>query len=136
MYEANALQAALVTWLSENNTSIAWHDYIEPGTYTAGSTYTYGEVGEITEIPSDTHDDDGSEVTATLHVWTSEAGMKEINDAFKEVDALHHGSLTLSGARCYKIEREFTSTRRERDPDTGGELRHGIARYRFHLEES
>lgn len=130
MYEANALQAALVTWLG-SNTSWDWYDYVPPGT-----PYDYGEVGEATEVPDDLHDGDGSSHTVTLHLWSAGLGTKAINECLEEIDALHHSTLTVTGATVAEIVREFSQTMKDRDPDTGGELRHGVARYRIDLEES
>ncbi|MFW6202598.1 MAG: DUF3168 domain-containing protein [Gemmatimonadota bacterium] len=132
MYAANALQAALVSALNDG-TSLDWYDHVPPGTQ-----YPYGEVGHITEAPEDLHDGDGSGLTATLHIWSNAPGTKATNDVLADVDdTLHHGTLTVSGARVVEVYREFTQVRKEgEDPDTGRPLRHGIARYRFSLEET
>lgn len=129
MYEANALQAAIYTALNGVITG-AVVDHIP-----AGTEYPYTVVGEITEASDDLHDREGSDVTATLHIWSKALGTKETNAIKKEIDAaLHHADLAVTGARVWSVTREFSTTLRDRDPDTNEVLRHGVVRYRFGME--
>lgn len=128
MYEANALQAAIYTAIS--GTTGDTYDHIP-----TGAAYPYKVIGEITEAPDDLHDREGSDVTATFHIWSKALGTKETNAIKKEIDAaLHHAELTVTGARVWSVTREFSTTLRDRDPDTGDVLRHGVVRYRFGME--
>lgn len=130
MYEADALQAALYAALTAG-TSVPWYDHVPPGT-----AYPYGVLGLVTETPEDLHDGDGSEVTATLHIWSDALGTRQVNETLREIDAaLHHGTLSVSGARCWSVEREFTELLRDEDVATGRPLQHAVARYRISIQE-
>lgn len=131
MYATDALQQALYDTLY-GSIDGGVYDHVPPG---AG--YPYTVLGDTTEIPDDTHDGDGSEVTATLHTWSAAQGMEEVNQIGEAIDdLLHHDLLTIAGARNWSAEREFSETLRDRDPDTGRILRHRVVRYRFRLEET
>lgn len=129
MYEGHALQKAIYTALDGTLTG-GVYDYVPPD-----APYPYTVIGDGTEAPDDLHDNDGAEETITLHVWSRERGAKQVKTILKEIDAaLHFGSLSPTGASVWTVEREFTEIMRDRDPDTGEELRHGVARYRIGME--
>lgn len=129
MYEAWELQKAAYSDLNGNITG-GVYDHTPTGT-----DYPYTVIGEETERPEDTHDEDGSEHTLTLHIWSKALGSKEVKTIMKQIDARwHHGTVSVTGARCYKIEREFSDIKDDTDPEDGRRLRHGVVRYRFSLE--
>lgn len=129
MYAADALWTAVYAALNGALTG-AVHDQVP-----AGTDYPYTVIGEATEVPDDLHDGEGSEMTGTLHVWSAAASGAEVDTIMEQIDdALHHADLTVAGARCWAVTREFSQTLRERDPETGNTLRHGVVRYRFSLE--
>lgn len=129
MYAADALQAAIYQALN-GHVGAAVYDYVPPGT-----PYPYVVIGHLTEVPDDLHDREGSDVTATLHIWSDATGTKEVNDILAAMDAaLHHRRLTVDGAHCWAVVREFTEVLRDQDVETGRPLRHAVARYRFGLE--
>lgn len=131
MYEADALQAALYAALNGTITG-GVYDQVPPG-----AAYPYTVIGHLTEEPDDLHDGEGSEITGTLHVWSAAPGTAEVNGILKEIDVvLHRGTLVITGARCWSVEREFTGPiDRDMDPETRKPLRHAVTRYRFGLEE-
>lgn len=129
MDAGNALTVALYTALNGAITG-AVHDQVP-----TDATYPYTVIGEDTDTPDDLRDVGGQEVTTTLHTWSAAAGSKEVRTIRQEIDAvLHRAPLSLSGARCWYVAREFSQIIRDEDPDTGKPLRHGVTRYRFRVE--
>lgn len=130
MYVADALWQAVYAALNGAITG-AVYDQVP-----TDAAYPYTVIGESTDVPDDLHDGEGSEMTATLHVWSAAASGAEVDTIMAEIDAaLHHTPPAVTGARLWSAEREFSTVLRDQDPDTGGPLRHGIMRFRFNLEE-
>lgn len=103
----------------------------------------YGTMGEMTEVPDDTHSESGSEETETLHFWSfskpgvrdGRAGSTEVKEMMQEADdLLHDQPLELEGgARNWMAVREMSEVMVE-ELDEGETWRHGVMRYRFRTE--
>ncbi|HEX7090640.1 MAG TPA: DUF3168 domain-containing protein [Longimicrobiales bacterium] len=132
MYAADAVQAAIYAAL-DGQIPGAVYDHVPPGT-----AMPYTVIGELTEVPADTHDRDGAELTATLHVWSAATGTREVNEILAAIDArLHHVQLpAAAGVRIVHTEREMTEIMRDEDITTGRPLRHAVVRYRLSVEEA
>lgn len=91
------------------------------------SQFPYLTFGRSTIRDWSTGTEDGEEHVLTLHVWSREAGRKQvfaIMGALRE--ALHDADLSLSGYRLVNLRHEFSDARR--DPD--GDTYHGTVRFR------
>ena len=131
MYAADALQAALYAALS-GHIGAPVYDYVPPG-----AAMPYVVIGHLTETPDDLHDREGSDVTATLHIWSDATGTRETNEILAAMDAaLHHRRLVVDGVHCWSVVREFTEILRDQDVETGRPLRHAVTRYRIGLQEA
>lgn len=129
MYAADAVQAAIYQALTGAGLTV--YDYVPPG-----AQMPYVVIGHLTETPDELHDSEGSDLTATLHVWSDATGTKQTNDILAAIDAvLHHRALAVDGAHCWSCVREFTEVERDMDVETGRPLRHAIVRYRIGLQE-
>lgn len=125
MYAADAIQAAIYQVLTGAGLTV--YDYVPPG-----AAMPYVVIGHLTEAPHDLHDSEGSDVTATLHVWSDATGTRETNEILAVIDAaLHHRALAIDGAHCWTVVREFTEILRDQDVETGRPLRHAVIRYRI-----
>lgn len=98
-----------------------------------GKKAAYIVVGDQTEIPDDTHDHAGRQLTATVHVWSEYEGNKETAGIISRITALLDRTTSLVvGTEWETVDCvfEFSTIMRE---DVG---RHGVARYRFYLYEA
>lgn len=69
----------------------------------------------------------GSEHIFTLHVWSREAGRRQVHEVMAILqEALHDADLTLDGHRLANLRHEFSEARRESD----GETYRGLVRFR------
>lgn len=100
----------------------------------------YTVIGETTEVPDDTHDQDGSDETITLHTWFRDLeapGSKALKQELEAIDALlHHQVLALESGGSVFLTRAFTEVLKEEDAETGETWRHGILRYRARTLEA
>lgn len=123
------LQKAVFGELDGELTGPAYDEVPEDAT---DSLYTV--IGETTEVPDDTHTDDGSDETITLHTWYRDVlapGSGPLKQQMAEIDELlHHTPLTLEGGVAVFLTRSFVEVLTEEDPDTGETWRHGVQRYR------
>lgn len=97
------------------------------------AAFPYVVIGDITEATNDTMTRTGRGVTLTLHLWSQYAGMKQLDLIADRVDdLLDRWAPTVTGWSATSMLREFFETMR--DPD--GVTRHGVARYRIHIQAS
>jgi len=69
----------------------------------------------------------GAEHVVTLHVWSREAGRREVRQIMSVLRAaLHDQALVPAGHNLVNLRHEFSEARREPDGDTY----HGIVRFR------
>ena len=131
MYVGNAVWGAVYAALN-GTINGGVHDGEAP----PDTDYPYTILGEATEVTDEENDAEGSEMTGTLHVWSESEDGSELDTILAQIDAvLHRSDLTVAGARCWSVFREFTQAMM--DPETneeGRQLRHGVVRYRFKLE--
>lgn len=74
----------------------------------------------------------GFEGTMTVHSWSNQRDMAEVNNIKKAIyEVLHNNSLTYSGYCNVEFAQEFTTTLR--DPD--GITLHGVQRFKFIMQE-
>lgn len=95
-----------------------------------GTETPYVVIGETTEQPDDTHEEDGSSETVLLHIWSRDTGSDEVKAMMSEVDdLLHHAVLTLTGGATVFLTRLFAEVLKE-ELEAGETWRHGLLRYR------
>lgn len=95
----------------------------------------YTVIGEFTETTSGirTLDKDGAEVTATIHIYSRKAGMKEGQDILtKIVSLLDNYALPVSGYGLVLCHYEGSEQFQEED----GFTRHTVARFRVVVQEA
>ena len=91
------------------------------------ASFPYLTLGQSVARDWSTGSEDGQEHVLTLHVWSRAGGKKEAHEIVGAVrDALHDVALQLTDHQLVNLRHEFSDTRR----DPGGELYHGIVRYR------
>lgn len=94
------------------------------------AAFPYVVIGDATEAPRDTMARTGRDVTLTVHLWSQTKGMKQVDEIADRVDdLLDRWAPTVTGWSATTMLREFYENMR--DPD--GMTRHGVARYRIHL---
>ena len=99
----------------------------------AEATYPCITIGDDTVEEMGTKTPDISEHTITLHAWSRYNGRKEAKQILDAIKAtLHHNLLTVTGHTVVEAVFEFAETML--DPD--GETVHGVARYRFIVEDT
>lgn len=95
--------------------------------------FPYVVVGEFTEAPFHTFGRDGSEITATLHIWSQYRGWKECTEILALMNGvLDNTELEVEGYQVVSVRAEESQTIRDSD----GKTRHLVARYRFILQEA
>lgn len=98
----------------------------------AKSAFPYITIGDVTEVPNDTMQTSGRDVTLTLHYWSQAKGMKETHQIHDAVTAsLDRWQGSIAGWGVTQMLLEFYDT--FRDPD--GVTRHGVARFRVHAHQ-
>lgn len=91
------------------------------------AAFPYVTFGQTQVRDWSTGSETANEHLFSLHVWSREAGRREVHDILGHlVAALHDQALTLEGFRLVNLRHEFSETRREAD----GETFRGLARYR------
>jgi hypothetical protein len=97
-----------------------------------GATLPYVTIGEDTATSWDTDDSTGSESTLTIHVWTREAGRRDVKVIMNDIyGLLHRQRFAIDGSILVDCFWEFAET--FMDPD--GVTRHGVLRFRI-IEEN
>ncbi|MFE2017596.1 DUF3168 domain-containing protein [Streptomyces sp. NPDC059499] len=96
--------------------------------------FPYVVVGEATETPDNAHDRYGRQTTVTLHVWSQYHGYAQAHQIADRVTALlDHQPLTVIGLTHIVTRYEFSQTLT--DPETPGNIRHVVLRYRIITEQ-
>ena len=99
----------------------------------AGAAFPYVALGDVTEVPNDTMGRTGRDFTLTFHTWSQYVGMKQVKEIQNRIDQLlDRWAPTVTGWTAIQMLQEFFET--FRDPD--GVTRHGVARYRIHIQAS
>ncbi|MEO0809895.1 MAG: DUF3168 domain-containing protein [Pseudomonadota bacterium] len=118
IYAALIGDAALTTLLGGTHV----YDHVPRGT-----DFPYITIGQTTERDWSSGNEEGSEHTLTLHIWSRAAGRKEVQTIMAAVRTrLHDQTLALAGYRLVNIRHEFSDLRRETD----GETLRGLMRFR------
>lgn len=92
----------------------------------------YITLGEAIEFPDNTHDQFGSEVTETLHVWSDYRGFAEGLAIAARLRALFdHQPLDVDGLAVVAVRWELTQTLRDPDPA----VRHVSVRFEISTEQ-
>ncbi len=92
-----------------------------------GKDYPYLTFGQSSLRDWSTGSDDGAEHIFTLHVWSREAGRKQVYELMAALrTALHERALAMTGFALINLRHEFSDARREPDGDTY----HGTVRFR------
>lgn len=124
MIASDALQRAVFAALSGQVTGSV-HDEVPPN-----ATSPYTAIGEMTSVPWETLDGDGSEETITIHVWSVARGSLEAKSIMGEIDAaLHNQPLEIDGVGLALLRREFAALNKELT-SSGETWRHGMLRFR------
>lgn len=101
-----------------------------------GEGYPYTTIETPTEVPADLHDQAGGSYTVTMHTFSMAPNAGEVEAIASEIDAaLHHADLTVNGARCWAVTREFSGPGPSEEEDNEA-VTHKVLRYRFDLEEA
>ena len=125
MTAGNDVQAAVYTALSALGYDL--YDAVPDA-----AAFPYVVIGDIAEAADESHTRGGRELTATIHIWSRYAGMKEVRDiAGSVIGALHHKPLALTNWRHVQTVLEFFDVLREPD----GVTRHGVLRFRIWVQE-
>lgn len=94
--------------------------------------FPYVVIGDDTQIQWDTDDQNGHEVTVTLHTWSRYEGREQVKRIMGRIyDLLQSQNLSVSGYNTVYVLFEFSETLL--DPD--GLTRHGVQRFRFVIQE-
>lgn len=126
------IQSAIYTALTGDVTLAALvtgvYDWVPEGT-----AKPYVVIGETIATPRNAHDRFGRRNVATLHVWSGQQGMSEINTIMSRITAvLDHQTLTVTGHDAVMVHHEFEQTLNDPDP----EIRHGVIRFAVTTEET
>lgn len=128
-----ALQQAMYTRLSGDTELVttlgaAVYDHVPDS-----AAFPYVVIGDITETAADTMGTTRRDMTVTVHTWSQAAGFKQVKQIQDRVDdLLDRWSPTVTGWTAIQMLQEFFET--FRDPD--GTTRHGVSRYRIHIQAS
>ena len=89
--------------------------------------FPYCTIGELQALPDDTLADTGTTVTWSVHFWSRQPGMQEIETLMdKAKTALHYQQLPVTGFQWVQTVWEWAQTLRDID----GVTRHGVMRFR------
>ncbi len=129
------VQQALYTRLAAQVSSATVYDDV-PGLPEGmpNDKFPYIAIGEDFTGPWDTDDTLGSQVSATLHIWSRYEGKKETKEIMQEIyTALHRQAANLSatGYRFVDCLFDFSDIIDEND----GNTRHGVCRYIITVEQ-
>lgn len=91
--------------------------------------FPYFTMGEFTATPDDpVTPEQGVDIDMTLHVWSRQPGMQEIQRLMQTAkDSLHYKRFPVSGFEWVETVWEFAQTMRDMD----GVTRHGVMRFRI-----
>ncbi len=129
--KSSALAVALKTALTTALGSTPVYDAVPPSVdHSAAFCYaTY----ELFANNWSTKTFDGQDFGVRVHIWSSYRGFKEAREKLDLVHtALHHVTLTVTGAVC--VLSEYQDTQYILDPD--GLTRHGVSTFRVLLQHT
>lgn len=91
--------------------------------------FPYFTMGEFTGTPDDpVTPEQGVNMDLTLHVWSRQPGMQEIQGLMQTAkDTLHYKTFPVTGFEWVQTVWEFAQTLRDLD----GVTRHGVLRFRI-----
>jgi hypothetical protein len=90
--------------------------------------YPYIVIGEGIETPANAHNEFGSRVSTTLHVFSEYRGYLEANTIVDRImTLLDHENITIDGRDLVAIRHEQTVLMHDSDPD----VRHAVIRFSF-----
>jgi len=126
------IQTAIYTALTGDTTLMTLvngvYDWVPEGTL-----MPYVVIGEAMATPRNSHDRFGRRNVETLHVWSQQQGMKQINAIMSRITTiLDHQTLTVTGHDAVMCHHEFEQTLNDPDP----EIRHGVIRFAVTTEET
>lgn len=94
--------------------------------------FPYVVFGDTTAAAVDTDDTTGAEHTFVIHTWSRDRGKKSAKSIMQRVcDALHRAEVPTPEGRVYGCDLEFQETFLDAD----GLTRHGVQRFRVHMDE-
>ena len=138
MSSERVVQAAVVVALKADAPYVALvTGGVHDGDAPKDTDFPYTVLGSTTEVPDNTHDHDGYELTLTVHDWSDYEGKKECQQ-IREArnDVLHRALLTVSGWGLTRMVYEFGDVGVEFDQDLQKHLRHQVTRYRVSTLET
>lgn len=90
--------------------------------------YPFVVIGDAVETPGNTHDNFGSRVAHTLHVWSEAKGFAQaLTITGHLMRLLDHQQIPVTGRQLVAVRHEQTVTMRDPDPD----VRHIAVRFIF-----
>ena len=93
-----------------------------------GSAFPYVVIGEDSAAEFDTDTEIGAESSITIHTWSRYKGRQETKEIQQMIyDILHRAELTITDAKFYGLDWQFSDSFLEPD----GETRHGVMRFRL-----
>ncbi len=124
MLPISEVQTALYTALTAALAPVPVLDLAGPD-----QRFPYCTMGEFTATPDDpVTAEQGVDLDMTLHVWSRQPGMQEIQQLMQTAkDALHHKQLAVTGFQWVTTVWEMAQTMRDID----GVTRHGVMRFRI-----
>lgn len=94
--------------------------------------FPYVTIGESLESPDNHHGGYGSDISATLHVWSRYAGFTEANTIAARIRRLlDHQPLQVTGQKVIAVRWEFAQALRDPDPA----IRHVQIRFEIITEQ-
>lgn len=127
------LQEAVYTRLSGDATLVttlgaAVYDHVPDS-----APFPYVVIGDDTEAPNDTMGVTRRDATITIHSWSQYKGAKQVKEIQARVDALlDRWTPTVTGWTATQMLNEFKESFRDAD----GKTRHGVQRFRIHIQAS
>lgn len=124
------IQEAIYGLLSANLSTAGVYDFVPED-----APYPFVTIGEATEIPRNTHDNFGREVTVTIHVWTKGMlGFSATLSIANEIQQLldhQQNDFSLENHRVIAVRLDQVLTLRDPDPS----IRHVPMRFRIVTEQ-
>lgn len=131
MVDTGELQEAIYVALNGNITGGVYDDVDVP----EDESPPYTTIGELTEGPDDTHTDEGSNLTITLHTWDNASSSSRVHTILRETkQALHRMTFTLDDGSLAYMVREFVQVLTD-ESEPGKPWRHAVQRYRVRTQE-
>lgn len=129
MSAERAVQETVYSALTGNAPYMATVTGVFDGEAPQGTAYPYTVIGATTEVSEGDLNEDGWNLTLTIHDWSAYAGKRECQLIREARDAvLHREALAVTGFGQVVLHREFAEVLTDDDDVTT--LRHGVSRYR------